>query len=39
MADIFGIVKVCPLDCRVVHSNMPHYEGIPGDVKEDAVNC
>jgi len=39
MPDIFRTVKVCPLDCRVVHPNMPQYEGLTGDVKEDAVNC
>jgi hypothetical protein len=39
MADIFRIIKVCPLDCREVHPNTPQCEWLTGDVMEDAVNC
>jgi len=39
MPDIFRTVKVCLLDRRVVHPRTPQYEGLTGDVKEDAVIC
>jgi hypothetical protein len=39
MPDIFRIVKVYPLDCRVVNPSTVQYEELTGDGKEYDVNC